>query len=408
MSDWFAAMRRADFAAAWEVSDAFLARRVPRWDIPRHEQSIWDGTPLTDKRVFVRCYHGLGDTIQFARFLPMVKRVARDVVAWVQPSLIPLLQTMRDPVRMLPLHDGTPDVEFDVDVEIMELAYVFRTTLDTLPNEVPYLHVEPFGDDAGRSGRRSTGDAGGAAPASGAGRFAHKLRIGVVWQAGDWDPNRSVPFKVDMPSNVEVISLQKGSDPRVDDPLSAARFMRTLNLVVTVDTMIAHLAGALGIRTFTLLPYEADWRWMNDRDDSPWYPTMRLFRQRAPGEWGDVLERVRYAVATMADETNDTANETKKLNEWGIDLDKFKERAKESLGHAKDDLTEIAGTLRSALVQAKEVVIGMQTAGSPAASELKGGFERAWKEIENAFKAAREKAKAASDDKPVDPTDPTV
>jgi len=110
----------------------------------------------------------------------------------------------------------------------------------------------------------------------------------------------------------------------------------------------------------------------------------------------------------MSDETNDpnvpndpdkpnATNETKKLNDWGIDVDKFKERAKESLGHAKDDLSEIAGTLRSALVQAKDVVLGMQGAGSPAAAELKGGFERAWKEIEGAFKAAREKAKQGKD-----------
>lgn len=95
----------------------------------------------------------------------------------------------------------------------------------------------------------------------------------------------------------------------------------------------------------------------------------------------------------MSDETNETKKDA--LNDWGIDVDRFKERAKESLGQAKDDLSEIAGTLRQTLVQAKDVVLGLQSAGSPAAAELKGGFERAWKEIENAFKAARERAKEA-------------
>ncbi|HEX2060790.1 MAG TPA: hypothetical protein VHK90_08610, partial [Thermoanaerobaculia bacterium] len=146
---WFAHMRRGDFEAAWRVSDAILREHagVACHDRPRHEQWVWDGTPLDGKRVLIRCYHGLGDTIQFARYFPLVRRVARDVVAWVQPSLIPLLSTMRDPVKMLPLHDGPPEVEYDVDVESMELMHVFRC----VPNVVPYLLVS-----------------GGAAPASGA------------------------------------------------------------------------------------------------------------------------------------------------------------------------------------------------------------------------------------------------
>lgn len=99
-------------------------------------------------------------------------------------------------------------------------------------------------------------------------------------------------------------------------------------------------------------------------------------------------KEVRYAISTMADEQS-------KLNEWGIDVDKFKERAKESLGNAKDDLSEIAGTLRQTLVHAKDVVTGLHTGGGPAATELKAGFERAWQEIENAFKAARDAAREA-------------
>jgi hypothetical protein len=385
--DWFTHMRRGDFAAAWEISDAVLASRagVPSWHLEREYQWIWNGTPLAGKRVLIRCYHGLGDTIQFARFFPIVNAIATGSIVWAQPSLIPLLQTMRGIGRLLPLHDGTPEAEYDVDVESMELPHVFRTAVETIPNTVPYFDVEP----AALPPRRG----------------ARERRVGVVWRAGDWGPHRSIPIDTlaalfDLPG-VTFYSLQCGeSDPRlvtldgVDEPLSTARVMRALDLVISVDTMTAHLAGALAVPVFTLLPYQCDWRWMDGRVDSPWYPTMRLFRQPAPGDWDSVVREVRYAIA-MADETKKDA-----LNEWGIDVDKFKERAKESLEAAKGDLTEITGTLRQTLLQAKDVVLGLQTNGAPAAAELKSGFERAWKEIEAAFRNAREKASTSSRNEP--------
>ncbi|MEA2464198.1 MAG: hypothetical protein QOJ98_1945 [Acidobacteriota bacterium] len=389
MSDWFSHMRRGDFTSAWAISDAILASRAgtPSWHLEREYQWIWGGTPLEGKRVLIRCYHGLGDTIQFARFFPIVSAIAKECTVWVQPSLIPLLQTMRGIGRLLPLHDGTPEVEFDVDVESMELTHVFRTTVDTIPHDVPYLHVAPA--------------------------TLPKRGIGVVWRAGDWGPQRSIPIDTlarlfDLP-DVTFYSLQRGdSDPRlvtldgVDEPLSTARLMRALDLVITVDTVTAHLAGALGVPVFTLLPYEHDWRWMDERRDSPWYPSMRLFRQPRPGDWESVVEEVRYAIATMSDETKKES-----LNDWGIDVDKFKERAKVSLETAKGDLSEISGTLRHALVHAKDVVLGLQTNGAPAAAELKSGFERAWKEIENAFRSARDRA-TGSGEPPVSeaPTEP--
>jgi hypothetical protein len=306
-----------------------------------------------------------------------VNAIASECTVWAQPSLIPLLATMRGIGRLLPLHDGTPEVEYDVDVESMELTHLFRTTIDTIPNEVPYFHVDA--PNARRRGRQ--------------------LRVGVVWRAGDWGPHRSIPIDTfarlfDLP-NATFHSLQRDDrDDRlpalegIDEPLSTARVMRGLDLVITVDTMTAHLAGALGVPVFTLLHHRPDWRWMDARRDSPWYPTMRLFRQPVEGDWDSVVDEVRYAVATMSDEPKKES-----LNDWGIDVDKFKDRAKESFDTAKGDLTEIAGTLRNALVNAKEVVLGLQSTGGPAASELKSGFERAWKEIESAFRAARDKAK---------------
>jgi hypothetical protein len=281
--EWIEQASRGDFAAAWEISDRIRARHAGRrdWTVPRHYQRVWDGTPFDDRRVLIRCYHGLGDTIQFIRYAPLVRARARAVAVWAQPSLLPLLQSLDGVDQFLPLHDGDPGVEYDVDVEVMELPYAFRTTLATIPIQVPYLHANP-------------------APLAGEG-----LRAGVVWRAGDWDVRRSVPFADLAPlfdcDHVTWFSLQREEgDGRerhdrlhlldANTPLGTAAAMRGLDLVVTVDTMLAHLAGALAVPVWTLLPHDADWRWMRDRADSPWYPTMRLFRQSTAGAWRPVID----------------------------------------------------------------------------------------------------------------------
>lgn len=293
MDGWLELARQGRFQDAWRLSDRFVQRRTahPSWHTPRHEQAIWDGSPVQGRRVLVRCYHGLGDTLQYVRFAPRLRASARHVVLWAQPELLPLLRSARGIDRLLPLHDGTPEADYDVDVEIMELAHVFRVTLDTIPADVPYLHVLPAALPEKR------------AP-----------RVGVVWRAGPWDVRRSVPFDLLSPlletRNVEWYSLQRDPEggkhhphlavtPLSQRPLDTARLMRALDLVISVDTMTAHLAAALAVRTWTLLPYEADWRWLEGRADSPWYPTMRLFRQRREGEWSTVVAEVASALGAL-------------------------------------------------------------------------------------------------------------
>jgi hypothetical protein len=279
-------MRRGDFAGAWNISDALLQTRstLDHEKLERHFQTIWDGGSVAGKRVLVRCYHGLGDTIHYIRYAALLKELAAEVIVWVQPSLIPLLRTVKGIDRLLKLHDGMPDVEYDIDVEVTELPYVFRSTPESLPAEVPYLHVEPalLPRDQG-------------------------LRVGLIWQSGDWDTCRSVPFsEIRRLSEFPGISwhilqrdaLSAGWDGKFgvisggDNPLDDARVMRALDLIISVDTMTAHLAGALGQNTWTLLPAAADWRWMLQREDSPWYPTMRLFRQSEGGRWDAVIDAV--------------------------------------------------------------------------------------------------------------------
>jgi len=141
---WMQHMRRGDFEAAWRVSDRVLRVRsgVPCDHLPRHLQYFWDGRPLDGKRVLIRCYHGLGDTIQFVRYAPFVRARAREVILWVQPKLFPLFRSVPGIDLLLPLHDGLPDVDFDTSVEIMELPHVFRTTTSTIPGP---QHSAAFG-----------------------------------------------------------------------------------------------------------------------------------------------------------------------------------------------------------------------------------------------------------------------
>ena len=277
---WLDAVRHGDFAAAWLISDRVLEERRaagPYWHLPRHEQWLWDGRPPAGRRVLVHCYHGLGDTIQFARFLPALSQLAREVLVWAQPSLVSLLRTLPGVGQVLPLHDGSPEVQRDADVEVMELAHLLRVTQAELPTLVPYF-VAPSAQ-----------------------RLSARFSVGVGLTSGQWDPRRSVPTEAlgNLDDGKDWFSLQLESpiagmrDVSTPDIVALAGRLMSLDLVITVDTMLAHLAGALGVPTWTLLPHDADWRWQTDRDDSPWYPTMRLFRQPCAGNWSSVLDGVR-------------------------------------------------------------------------------------------------------------------
>ena len=280
-------MQRGDFAAAWRIADVLQQHAGIDPRAPRHQQAVWDGSPIDDQRVLVRCYHGLGDTIQFIRYAPYVRRRASELLVWAQPPLLPLLGTVPGIDVLLPLHDGEVDAAYDVDIEVMELPHLFRTEPHSVPAAAPYLHVAPL-----PLSRRS-------GPA-----------VGLVWRAGEWAAHRSVPFDmlaplVAAPATWYVLQGPPGLAERPDDfgicagthdLVEAARVIRSLDLLITIDSMPAHLGGALGTPVWTLLPADADWRWMRDRDDSPWYRSMRLFRQARAGEWPPVIARVATAL----------------------------------------------------------------------------------------------------------------
>jgi hypothetical protein len=297
---WMAAMRRGDFAEAWRISDAHLnaclAREGHDFSLPRHLQSVWDGRPLTDKRVLVCCYHGLGDTVQFLRFAQPLRQIARHVCLWMQPELLPLAAAVRGFDAVLPLHDGAPPSGFDAQIEIMELGHALRVAADDLPRDIPYLSVPNV--------RQLTLPKG-------------HLRVGLVWAAGEFAPHRSIAATslspLSMISDIQLYSLQRGparaqlrdipaidiSSPGISRLVAA---LLSLDLLIAIDTFVAHLAGALGLPVWLLLHENCDWRWMSAPRNTVWYPTMRLFRQRSAGDWAPVIEDASAELAQLVRE----------------------------------------------------------------------------------------------------------
>jgi len=309
---WTAAMLRGDFARAWQISDAILAERIRAkiqcWHWPRHEQFLWRGESLANKRVLVHCYHGLGDTLQFARLLTPLSKIAAEVIVWVQPKLQDIVATIDGVAATHPLHDGAPEIERDIDIELMELPHALRIDAATLPCAVPYINV-----GVEREIENSA-----------------RFQVGLVWRSGEWNRCRSldlanVNFLVTGTREIEWHSFQFDTshalptslkDLSCKDIAAMGRQLRRMDLLITVDTMAAHLAGALGLPVWLLLPHECDWRWMSNRNDSPWYPTMRLFRQPRAGAWREVVMAVGKALGEANQLTSRPAREEVLISGW--------------------------------------------------------------------------------------------
>ena len=269
-------MRRGDLRTAWAIADAALAARSPAQSddpaLPYHQRWVWDGRDLTGRAVVVRCYHGLGDTLQFACFLPALRARASHVTLEAQPELCALFAQLQGVNRLVPFDAASPIPATDA-IEIMELQHALR------------LGPQPPASLCVRKAPLPAGTAG------------------ACWQSGSWDTDRSIPLpllrKV-LPA--EAISLQRGASG-LPDPLggsmdiaATAGLIAALDQVVSVDTMVAHLAGVLRRPLHILLKADADWRW-GEGAATPWYPTATLHRQRQPGDWQPALESLALALA---------------------------------------------------------------------------------------------------------------
>lgn len=282
-----------------------------RWNLPDnapHHTGLprWEGESLDGKSLLVWAEQGLGDSIQFSRFLPMVRDRAKQrretvkIAFEIQPPLARLMQRSPDfrGINVLPRGASVP--KSDVQIPLLSLPRIFQTDLETIPDRCPYL----------------TPPANAKPPDLPKG----PMQIGIAWAGKSShknDRNRSVTLSrfdslFDLPDAV-FHSLQKG--PAIQDIqreglstlvhdmgsefkdfADTAAALRAMDLVITVDTSVAHLAGALARPVWVLVPYAPDWRWMRHRDDTPWYPSMTLFRQTSPGDWDEVFSRIRAAL----------------------------------------------------------------------------------------------------------------
>ena len=299
---WMAHMLRGDFGSAWKESDSIRRRGRP------DPHRFWNGEDFTGKRLMLRSLHGFGDAVQMFRFLPKLRDRAAKLIVEVPPWLLevaPCFAGMGDVITWGEQAPATPPA-WDVQMEVMELPHVLRVTADDLLPTHGYLHVPEatLAVVARVVGART------------------RPRVGLVWGSGHWNTSRSVPFEImrtllDV-QGVEFWSLQGGdTEKRAWDALEPAPCRRSvyeagdgilrlaavvqqMDLVITVDTLAAHLAGALGVPCWVLLQQRADWRWMCGRADSPWYPSLRLWRQREGSGWDELVERVRRELTMWA------------------------------------------------------------------------------------------------------------
>ena len=283
-----------EMSLGWERFEARL--KVPKELRPHRtfEQPTWTGESFAGKRLLVWAEQGLGDTFMFVRYLHLVKALGGEVILEAQPILLDVVATCRGVDWLVPA--GTPLPAFDLQVSLMSLPRVFRTDLSNLPAEVPYLRAPGNAPRRAEIQELLT-------------RGEGSTRIGLVWAGNPSharDVERSLPVAILAPlaalSSVAWYSFQLGQqeDPPLPGLISLAPYLSDfsdtayalsgMDLLITVDTSVAHLAGAMGIPTFLLLTHQPDYRWLLNRDDSPWYPTMRLYRQPAFGDWASVIQ----------------------------------------------------------------------------------------------------------------------
>ncbi len=294
-----------DFERGWHGYE-WRYSRPSQGSLRSYNEPRWDGSDLNGKTILIHAEQGLGDTFQFIRYAKLIKEKNGTVIVAVQKPLVTLMKRCKGVDQVISLDDTPP--HFDVHSPMLSLPYVMKTRIDTVPNEIPYIHTDE--KLVAEWKEKLAAD--------------KNFKIGICWQGNDnyatpllrttvaqksvhpkeFEPICSVP-------GVSIYSLQKmtGTDQLKEIPSSMhiktfdgdfdqshGRFMdtaaviRNLDLVITVDTSISHLASGLGTPTWILLPNPADWRWMIDRNDSPWYPQVtRLFKQPTPGDWKSMI-----------------------------------------------------------------------------------------------------------------------
>ena len=288
-----------DFAAGWAEHEW---RRQGAFARTQLKDTLWGGEDLAGRTILLHGEQGFGDTLQFCRYAPLVAERGGKVILRAPRPLVSLLSSLDGVTQVVAEEDPAPP--FDRHCPLMSLPWLFGTGLETIPAPASYLGPSE------------------AVRAAWAARLGARegLRVGLVWSGNPTygnDRNRSLPFDALAPlwgvDGVRWFSLQLGErrsdlagapsgsiedlSPHLGDFSETAGALSQLDLVLTVDTAVAHLAGACGRQTWVMLPHVADWRWLRERSDSPWYPSLRLFRQTDRGNWGDVVADIARALA---------------------------------------------------------------------------------------------------------------
>jgi tetratricopeptide (TPR) repeat protein len=295
-------LRKGDFQNGWPEYEW-------RWKVDEFAPPIrftrprWDGTDLRGRRILIYGEQGFGDVIQFIRYLPQVSARGGRVLVACHPSLHRLFKDFTSVQQWVAADQSMPS--HDVYCPLISLPRLFGTTLENIPANIPYLTADPELTQQWQTRLPP----------------ATRPRVGLVWAGRHTpDPDRSVPIEYLSPlaqvSSVQFISLQKGIAPEKAQSVGAmlnmpdwtaelkhfadtAALIANLDLVITIDTAVAHLAGAMGKPTWVLLKRYPDWRWMLDRPDSAWYPTMRLFRQPQIGDWQTPIAQIVEALRSL-------------------------------------------------------------------------------------------------------------
>lgn len=285
----------AEFEWRWRQSD-----NPPR----PFKQPRWEGSYLNGRTILLHGEQGLGDVVQFVRYAPIVKERGGTVIVECYRQLTSLLGRTPGIDRIVIRGEPLPD--FDVHASLVSLPYILATTSETIPANVPYVRVSPALLETWRA----------ILPKQ------NRLKVGIAWQGNPkhaLDSMRSIPLEcfraLADSTNVQLFSLQKGAGseqlgqqvgfeiidlgPKIEDFADTAAVLQHLDLLICADTAVLHVAGALGMPAWGLIPRFPDWRWQLEREDSPWYPSLRLFRQSVAGNWADVFQRVRASLEEL-------------------------------------------------------------------------------------------------------------
>lgn len=336
----FVLLLLGDFKNGWK--EYFWRWGMEEYRVPNWPQPIWDGTDFTGKTLFIHVEQGFGDLIQIVRYIPLVADRGGEIILECHKELLSLIKNVEGVEHIVAPEESLPS--FDIHCPLLCLPMIFDTNLDTIPAKIPYIKAD---DLLMKQWKEKIGE-------------SSSVKVGLLWQGNPVhkrDHERSIAFEKLAPlaeiKGVSFYSLQKGEgSEQAKNPLcgmklidlmdevrdfsDTAALIENLDLVISVDTSVAHLAGAMGKPVWTLIQYSPDWRWMLDREDSPWYPTMRLFRQPAFGDWDSVIRRVTDALKEFCKSKGLLfAQEEKEVREESANT-----ASESSAGEAKHDVKE--------------------------------------------------------------------